>query len=65
MLLDVEVSDTTKDQVKDVLKATGGKSISVEQPSTVGRHGNHTRQTMTVIPGEARAALFYYKNYCS
>jgi hypothetical protein len=30
MLLGVEISDTTKDQVKDILKATGGKSISTE-----------------------------------
>ena len=30
MLLAVEVSDTTKAQVKDILKATGGKSISTE-----------------------------------
>lgn len=30
MLLGVEVSDTTKDQVKDILKAAGGKSISTE-----------------------------------
>jgi hypothetical protein len=30
MLLGVEINDTTKDQVKDILKATGGKSISTE-----------------------------------
>jgi len=30
MLLGVEVSDTTKDQVREILKATGGKSISTE-----------------------------------
>ena len=30
MLLGVEVSDTTKAQVKDILKATGGKSVSTE-----------------------------------
>lgn len=30
MLLGVEVSDITKDQVKEILKETGGKSISVE-----------------------------------
>ncbi len=30
MLLGVEISDTTKDQVRDILKATGGKSISTE-----------------------------------
>jgi hypothetical protein len=30
MLLGVEVNDTTKDQVRDILKATGGKSISLE-----------------------------------
>lgn len=30
MLLGVEISDATKAQVKDILKATGGKSISAE-----------------------------------
>lgn len=30
MLLAVEVGDTTKAQVRDILKATGGKSISTE-----------------------------------
>lgn len=30
MLLGVEINDTNKDQVRDILKATGGKSISTE-----------------------------------
>ena len=30
MLLAVEIGDTTKDRVKDILSATGGKSISTE-----------------------------------